>query len=532
MLNAKRATKGRCASFTGWGARAAIGFLSVMLIACGGGGEGAGTPAPSTLRVTAASVADGDADVDTLPSILVSFDSAVGSGVGATDVQLTQGAVAIPVTVEIAASSLVIIKPIAPLQLRSNYRLTIKAGATASNGAILQSDYVVNFRTMTLAMATRTLSTLPVEFVGSKVGAGDLNGDGRVDLILQAYDVHSTFDPTYTLSIYIQNSDGSVTLQQTLQHKAGFAPVATDFGKPIVMDVDGDGSPEVLISHDYFGEESLTGLQIFKRGSDGRFRAESFRQTRYCRKVVAVDVDGDGRLDLLCSIPHETMVSRSGFQVFLNKSAGLIALPPVDIPEGYAARELVAGDLNGDGIPEILMRANAVLPAALWVYEVTAGGSSLVRNTALGQAFDGLCLDLAYCGQMALVDVDADGWLDLVFANSGPGPFAAAYMRLPGAGFTAGFRVSLGGGQTMLHVTDIDSDGVMDMYVFNNTDFNYVGAAFGQRRGTFEYSRVYGLPPVTHSLSEVVVVTDFDGDGRPDVVVVWFNELTLMQQTL
>lgn len=519
----------------GWWARALVIALVGAVAGCGGGGGGGTEPPVPPLRVVASSFANGAIDVDVAAPIVVTFDAPVGLGIGSSLVQLTHGSTPVPATVETSGTG-VIVRPTVPLSLRTDYRLTIKAGARANNGATLAADHVLDFKTMVVSFATKSLLAGGPEFSSGIVGVGDVNGDGRADVVVATrfFRTVGGFQDGYRLSIYTQDEAGALALFQELSHVASASAATVNYGKPLVLDVDGDGRAEILVSQEVWGIDEESGLQVYKRADDGQFREQPFRQSRYLRRVLAADVNGDGRLDLVGSFQDTSTAAPAGFQVFLNTNQGLEATPAVDMPAGRRVGEIAVGDLDRDGSVDLAVTVGDNVVTApdgtrrtlpvVWTYSRRPDGSYAV-NAALTLLFDGVCADVGRCEGIALMDIDGDGWLDLVYSYTG-----VAYLRHPANGFPVASRVNLGLSGRLVRYADLDADGVMDVLLFTNTDFNFVVAGMGQRRPALEYSRAFALPSVPME-DKNISVADYNGDGRPDIILTTWLGIEVMQQT-
>ena len=121
-------------------------------------------------------------------------------------------------------------------------------------------------------------------------------------------------------------------------------------------------------------------------------------------------------------------------------------------------------------------------------------------------------------GSIAIADVNHDGKLDIIVANTdagtlsvllgdGKGQFAAA----PGS------PVECGKNPNDIATGDLNGDGNVDL-VIANTETPYLTILLGDGKGRFAPSP--HSPFDTHSYPHVhgVAVADFNGDGKPDVV--------------
>jgi hypothetical protein len=193
----------------------------------------------------------------------------------------------------------------------------------------------------------------------------------------------------------------------TSQQKYG-----TGFGPDFVSttDVNGDGKPDLVVANGYDTTVSV----LLNKTAPGAI-APSFAAQRTFfagndpRSVAAVDVNGDGKPDLVVANVNENTVS-----VLLNTTA-----PGVNIPSFAGRRTFVAGngpafvsaaDINGDGRPDVV------------VSNVNDNTVSLLLNTsAPGTSTPSFGIQTFATGfsplSVALADVNGDGKPDLVVTN-------------------------------------------------------------------------------------------------------------------
>lgn len=175
---------------------------------------------------------------------------------------------------------------------------------------------------------------------------------------------------------------------------------------------------------------------------------------------------------------------------------------PVAYPDGYTPRDVVMGDLNGDGNPD-LIAANELGEAV----NVLLGNANGTFQNALTYPVAGAPYGIA------LGDLNRDGRLDAVVLLS----YSSSAKVLLGNGngtFTDGASYPVGARPYEDTIADFNGDGMLDLAVANNAS-NDVNVLLGNGNGTFQATASYpaGLSPFA------VAVGDFNGDGKADLVV-------------
>ncbi|MEI6670226.1 MAG: VCBS repeat-containing protein [Acidobacteriota bacterium] len=300
------------------------------------------------------------------------------------------------------------------------------------NNLILRNDGKGHFSTSVLGDAPDRTYTAAL---------ADLDGDGHLDIVV------SNDRPDRKL-IYLNDGRGHFR-------------VAGTFGQPewstryvTVADLNGDKRPDLVVANRSSNPATPRPSYVCLNDGKGGFPTCSPLATESATIAVALDLDGDGYVDLF--VPH-----RDGGRnlIFWNDGSGRFsAAPSVVGPEHSWIRAAAAADVNGDGIPDlvvgdertgmflslgaghrafeppVLLGGGAGAPYAIAIADLNRDGRPDIvvgRQDARGSAFFNLGggrlprftavpwndgKGTVY--GVAIGDLDGDGWPDIAAARS------------------------------------------------------------------------------------------------------------------
>ncbi len=343
----------------------------------------------------------------------------------------------------------------------------------------------------------------------SQTVIADIDGDGKPDIIV-VDDYNNSLSIFRNISTNATLSAGSFAPRVDLPATGGtYSPFSIS-----VADMDGDGKLDIIATE--YGDNLVS---VYRNNcTPGNIASNLFTRTDYStgsgpEGVVARDLDGDGRPDIVVCNGGDGTIS-----ILQNTSSnGIVGFAPkVDFAAGGGCQHVAAGDLNGDGKPD-LAAVNG--DGTLSLFQNQIAGPGVMNTNSFAPA---VSLAIPTGGvAVTIVDVDGDGKPDLattaylpqifsVFQNIG----TSGKLTIDSFGPRMDFPMD-GRGHTIA-VGDLDGDGKPDLVV--DTELNSLINIFRNTSASNSLSLASQIELSTGWNAWGVSVGDLDGDGRPDVV--------------
>ena len=415
---------------------------------------------------------------------------------------------------------------------------------------------------------------LPTDYAPNAVATGDLDGDGKPDLVVSSFsNITIQRNVSATGSINAASFAGKVTLPMSITNYTGIVVKDVDGdGKPDIIavssfnnavtvwrnastsgsltaasfasnisfalkadgfsgnsavslainDLDGDGKPELVVAKSNSLGLVANTVSVFRNQSTpGSINASSFAARvdlttdNSPNSVVISDVDGDGKPDIITANQDAGNSSFQGsLSVLRNLSVpGTITTasfaPHMEIAAGNRPSAVVAGDIDGDGKPELIASS------------ATSGTVSVLRNTAVAgsinpSSFAPAASFSAAARFVVLGDADGDAKPDIITNGSG----SLGILRNTATTGSIGASslapvVNFAGGSSNLSLAfgDLDGDGIPEAVVPNLS--NMSASIFKVNAPSFAPPRISAFSPASGPVGTTVTIT---GSGfYPDV---------------
>lgn len=355
---------------------------------------------------------------------------------------------------------------------------------------------------------------LTTEFISEGVAVADVNRDGAVDIIAGAKWFEGP-DWKKVHDIYPED--------QLFDGTTGYSNSMLNF----TIDIDQDGWVD-YIRVDFPGKEVWWYQNPGAAG--GFWKQHTLAKTASNESPAFVDIDGDGRTDILCGDPHtgemvwfrcpstkgditwtrhtisepkmpgtEIFSHGLGFGDVNGDGRGDVVIKegwweaPTDPTQpgwafhpaelGLSAAQMYVKDVNNDGYPDVI--SSSAHRFGMWWHEQgrDAGGKTTWKLHEINS-------DYSQTHALSLVDLDGDGDLDLIsgmryFAHQGHDPGESNPPTIFWLEFEAGVKPTW-----TLHVIDDDSGVGLNNVVEDINGDGLPDIAIANKKGVFYFERI------------------------------------------
>ncbi len=322
------------------------------------------------------------------------------------------------------------------------------------------------------------------------VAAADINGDGKIDLV---------FTIGISDSVVVMTNDGAGGFATSGSYPAGSAPTSV-----AVADINGDGKMDVICADAGVPLNFTNTLTVLTNdGSGGLVFAATLTVGKEPVSVIAADLNGDGKPDLICVNGN---ISENSISVLTNNGSG--GFPSsFKVPLfGLGAQSVTTADVNGDGKLDVIVACHNSSDVEVLLGNGFGGFISSPQPYSVGSGPN----------SVAAADLNSDGKVDLISANGGNNTLSILTNNGNGI-FVLSSTIPVGNNPSSVVATNLNGDGKVDLacdnrsantlsVLFNTLSFSGTFAGNGSGLTSLNASQLTGGPVPDSVLSSNVAL--------------------------
>ncbi|HEY4416511.1 MAG TPA: FG-GAP-like repeat-containing protein, partial [Verrucomicrobiae bacterium] len=277
----------------------------------------------------------------------------------------------------------------------------------------------------------------------------------------------------------------------------------------VAADVNGDGKLDLISANG--GTNTLTILTNNGSGIFGSYATYTIGSHPFC--VAAADVNGDGKLDLISANlvgDSLTILTNNGFGIFSSNAT---------LNVGGNCKGVTAADVNGDGKVDLI--AANITASSLTVF--TNNGSGIFSSNAT------YAVGATDPAKIITADVNGDGKPDLISVNSDINNTVTVLTNDGSGHFVFCSSYDAGSLGNDAAAADVNGDGKPDLIIADGADEIVVATnnGSGHFTDTLPDNSNYNLAN-NHVSANSIAVADVNGDGKPDLIGVSFTGFIIL----
>lgn len=345
------------------------------------------------------------------------------------------------------------------------------------------------------------------------VAIGDVNNDGRNDVILTT-SYYFDQENDYHLFVFLQNSSGG--LSSPIKYPAGNGESVD------IADLNNDGRNDVVVTDD-------NAIGVFLQNADGTLASKLLYSSAHSSfsntyKVKTGDFNNDNLMDV---VAIDWGTQSHNVEVYLQNNTGTLNAPVTYVVEHGGYDDLEVGDVNHDGLTDIIVMSGQSFCGNLGIllqnssgalsgpvyYDI--GGNQLTQGVAVG-------------------DINNDTRQDVVVTYGGnkPSSFIAAFQQNNSATLDNAISYSSYDIPESAAIADINNDARKDVIVLHG-GWNQAGVYYQKSDGTLDTEVLYPIPYASHYNPHGLSIGDLNSDGSNDIAIADYNQgLVLLYNTV